>query len=231
MSAEERLDPRVGGVKAKHMLNVRDSHHEGVKADEPVVPVLLIISPWHQRISILLQDILQKSGKHLECVGEELYRKSLSRLNADLSHRVVGLVVTDKPDDCYAPSRSEYPLWKEALVNFQQDYLESWKKEIEDEVFPGKLTVISYFRTKKGKLSEEEIERIEEEFAALPSESSIELYSCLSEDEIQKMVDQTVVGMVLERQQQRVKIKKLTRTRTQKIARAKKVTKDAVKRL
>lgn len=227
MTDDSRNEKRVAGVKARHLQNARTGHHAHGGGDAPRFPAILIVSPWHRRVAVILTDILNRSRKNLECAGVDLYRQAMARLTGDLQQRVVALVITDQPDDCHSAGESGSPMWKESIHRFREDYLASWAEDIEKERLPANLTVITYFRTKKGKLSLEEIEAIEGEFGEFAEAAGLNHKPCMDDEELRRFVDKDVVDMVLKRQHQMDKVKTLTRSREQKIARAKKVTNEA----
>ncbi len=230
MDLNLKNDRRIGGIKAKRLLGLGENSHSSNKEKLDEVCVILVISPWSNRIINVLQGILKRGGKKITLTGVELYRQALARLNSDLANRVVALVITDRPDDYKAPARGNKPLWKEAIVHFQQNYLEGFAKEIGQEIFPPFLTVITMFKSHKGKLNEAEIQQLEKEFYEFKKENQFKNISCENEEELQNVVDKEIIDMVLKQQRQRDQIKKYERSRQQKIAKAKTITKNAHKK-
>lgn len=228
MSVEYKMERRIGGIKAKYVDS--DTGSAGSK-NEQLLPAILVISPNHRRIGMILQSILEKQGKHLDLAGVELYRQAISRLQADLSSRVVALVITEIPDDHYASTRESLPMWQSLISVCQQMYQRTHAKEIGDGIYPLNLTVITLFRGRQGKMSDEEIEKIVQEFEAYQNQVGMTHKPCQSEAELQNAVDQDVLGFVIQRHRQTEMIRKYDRNRTQKIAKAKKITKDAHKKL
>lgn len=229
MAREEWSERQVAGVKAKHSLHYGDSKNAG-KSDE-IIPVLLVISPVFMKVKLLLDQIMEKAGKKLLMEGVELYRQAQNRLHSDLKGKVIGLVVTDQAEDCYAATQSDFLMWKDTVLKFQEDYIDHWIDRIAAEQFPTTLTVITFFRRSKGKMSVEEIERIENEFEALKQEHNINHKPCQTVEEVKKVVDKDIIGMALQQQQQKGKMKTFMHSRNQLLQKAKKLTRDATKKL
>ncbi|RJP19210.1 MAG: hypothetical protein C4527_26865 [Candidatus Omnitrophota bacterium] len=227
MSFDIKPDRRVGGIKAKRLLEIGNNQNVADKENPEDVSVILVISPWHNRIISVLKTILIRGGKNLSLAGVELYRRALSRIHGDLANRVVALVITDRADDCYAPGRGEKPLWQETILSCQEEYVTSFAKEIGKEIFPPYLTVITLFKSQRGRLSPHEIDKIEKEFNEFKQENEFKQINCFSELELQDTLDKEVISMVIKRQKQREHIKKYERTRAQKIAKAKNITRNA----
>jgi len=227
MSRDERIDRRSAGTKSQRTLSYDKSRN--AHEDKPRVPTILTISPKCRYIQEVLKLILHKGGKQLGCEGVELYRQSIDRLKKDLKDCVVTLVISDKPEDCYAASRSEFPLWKETVISFQDNYMQEWAEEIRDGIYPESLTVITYFRRNKGKLPDEEIRQFEQEFEDLQKEHHIFHKACKTEEELMSVVDCEVADKFLKQMQQKDKLKTLTMGRDQKLAKAKHITKMAMK--
>ena len=229
MNRDERIDRRSAGTKRQRTLPYDKSRNS--QEDKPRVPTILTISPVCRYIQEVLKLILYKGGKQLDCEGVELYRQSLERLKKDLKDCVVTLVITDKPEDCYSTSRSVFPLWKETILSFQDNYMQEWAEEIEDGIYPESLTVITYFRRNKGKLPDEEIQQFEQEFEDLQKEHNIFHKDCKTEEELMTVVDCEVAEKFLKTMQQKSKIKTLTMGRDQKLAKAKHITKIAMEKM
>lgn len=229
MGRDDWSDRQVVGVKAKRELHYGEPKN-AEKANQEKVPVFLIISPLFKKVQMSMQDIMEKAGKKIICDGVELYRQAQNRLNTDLKGKVVGLVITDHAEDCYAATQSDFLMWKDTILKYQDNYIESWIDKISDELFPTTLTVITYFRRSKGKMSDEEIEKIEDEFDSLKEEHNINHKPCKTEDEVKKVVDTDLIGMALKQQQQKTKMQSFMRGRNQLLQKAKKLTADARKK-
>ncbi|MDX9753838.1 MAG: hypothetical protein RBU29_07745 [bacterium] len=220
---------KVGGVKAKRMLEVQDAN-ASQKGDEKSPYLVLIISPIYSRIALFLKDLFRRNNKWLECVGVDLYRKALYMTTNEESKRVIALIITDRPEDhSFAPAE-KLPLWQDTILRYQRLYVETHQKEVEEKTFPPHLTVITMFKHKRGILNAAEIESIEKEFESLQAETPFIQRQCESEEEIQQVLEQEIVESVAERARRMENIKKFTRTRSQKLAKAIKVTSDATKR-
>ncbi len=227
MNHDFKHDRRVGGIKAKRLLELGEDQSNLSKEQLEDISVILVISPWHNRIISVLKTILSRTGKKLALTGVDLYRKALSRIEGDLANRVVALVITDKPDDCNAPARGDKPLWQETIISCQQKYLQQFEKEINDNIFPPFLTVVTLFKSQRGKMERDEIQKLEKDFEEFRKENQFKQVNCKNEEEMNDVMDREIVSMVLKRQRQREKLKKFERTRAQKIAKAKNVTKSA----
>ncbi len=230
MAKEDWADRQVAGVKAKRSLHYGDSKGSN-KSEAEKIPVILLVSPEYKRVQMELKEILTKGGKHIASDGVELYRQAQNRLSGDLKGKVIGLVITDKPDDCYAPTKLDFPMWKETVLKYQDDYIENWIQQIAADMYPSTLTVITYFRRSKGQLSDEEIENLEDEFEALQQENKIKYRPCQTQEEVEKVVDKDLIGMALKQQQQKDRMKSFMRGRNQLLQKAQKLTKDARKKM
>ncbi len=231
-SNERTTERRIAGIKAKRLRTAGETN-QYIKKNGRIEPrpVIFVISTEKNRIINILKPIVQKAGKHIELTGEELYRQSLTRRTGDISNRVVTLIITDQPDDHHAVGRSEIPLWQEAIAVYQNDYLEGYAEDIEKNLVPENLTVITIFKTKQGKLSDEEVKVIDEEFKAYQEKINVKHVQCESEEELANVVDKDVVGMFLERFRKTEGLRRFERSRGQKLAKAQKATKDARRKL
>ena len=226
MKKEASHDRRIAGIKAKRLEEMGELS-VSTKQILETVSMILIISPWHNRIATLLSMILARGGKRIKITGVELYRHALERLETDLQNRVITLIITDRPEDYNVTSTNKLPMWKEAILSYQRDYAETYAKEIEEEAFPPNLTVITMFKSHRGRMPDDEIDQLVKEFETFQKESQINQIHCENEEELKTEVDRNVVELVLARQRIRDKIKKYTRTRDEKLRRAKHVTKSA----
>lgn len=221
----ERLNKIRIGSKGQHFHFV-----EARKEEEDSYPVILIVSPYHRRVSLLLDRILKEHKKELSCTGVDLYRQALSQIKGSLSQRLVALIITDMPDDYKAAGTDNLSLWKGVISVGQQNYQEAFAKEIKEDIFPAALTVITVFQDRQGKLSEEEIASITEEFTTYMQVNSLRHILCPSESDLPDFVNREIVSSVIQRYRQSAPIRKFERTRVQKIAKAKKLTGDAHKK-
>jgi len=218
---------RVAGVKANYLLEAGDSYHVQDKNQRLEPYIVLIVSPINKRIALFLRDLFLKARKFLHCDGVDLYRKALRYLGLNQAHRVIALIITDKPDDHQSLSDNNIPLWKETILNFQQIYQEANAEDIKNNIFPANLTVITLFKHKNGKMKDSEIEALEREFQQLQEEIAINRLPCESEEELQTAVNDTVIGSVVTKFKQSENLRKYERKRNQKLAKAKKIIKDA----
>lgn len=221
---------RVGGVKARRMQEIQDSplyqKHEG---DEPPY-LVLIISPIYSRIALFLKNTFNRNKKHIQCIGVDLYRKALYLTTSEESKRVISLIITDRPEDHSFTPAEKLPLWQDTVLRYQKAYLENHQKEIEEGLFPENLTVVTMFRHKRGRLPDDEIMEIEKEFEQLRDEHNFIQRGCESEEEIENMIQKDIVESVVNRSLKMDSIKKFQRSRSQKLAKALKVTNEAHKR-
>ncbi len=222
----DKHSKRIAGVKAKHMQSLGENEISGDKREEYPIHLVMIISPICNRISLFLRDLFKKHQKYFLCDGVELYRQAVAKMNHPIGQRTVALIITDQPDDYHLVSEHGVPYWKETVAAFQSAYHEKFAAEIEEEVLPQNLTVITMFRHRKGKLSETEVESIEQEFEKLKEEMQLEHKACESEEELRDIMENQVEEMV-ERFRQRESLRKFQRNRNQRLAKAKKITKDA----
>lgn len=221
----DRLNKIQIGSKGQHFHFV-----EAKKEEEETYPAILIVSPYHRRVSLLLDRILKEHKKELSCTGVDLYRQALNQIKGVLSQRLVALIITDMPDDYRAMGTDNLSLWKGVISIGQQNYQEAFAKEIKEEIFPSALTVITVFQDRKGKLSEEEISSIMEEFTTYMQINSLRHIQCPSETDLPDVLNSEVVTSVIKRYRQSASIRKFERNRVQKIAKAKKLTGDAHKK-
>lgn len=228
MGRDDWGERQVAGVKAKKTLHYKETKTPEKPPEK--IPVLLLISPNFKRVKTEMSSILEKAGKKLACDGVELYRQAVNRLSTDLKGKVICLLISDQVEDCYATTQGDFPMWKDTVLRYQDNYIESWIEKIAEAQFPSTLTVITYFRRSKGKMSEEEIERIEDEFEELTKDSNINHKPCKTQEEVNKVVDKDIIGSALQQQQQRDKMKTFMRGRNQLLQKAKKVTNDAMRR-
>ncbi len=190
-------------------------------------PALLIVSTEFRRISFIINRIFEKTGKFLECHGVELYRQAYSRLQTDLADRVVALIITDQPVDHSSLSINKCPLWKTVIKAYQQNYVQSFSLEIEREIYPSALTVITMFQSFKGKMSEEDIKQIESEFDTFQKQNEIKHHDCNNEEEIKHFVDKELIGTVIDTHRKKKSIRSLEKRRTQRLVRTQNITKEA----
>ncbi|MEW6238733.1 MAG: hypothetical protein AB1656_25385 [Candidatus Omnitrophota bacterium] len=218
---------RVVGVKANYQLEAGDSFHSPDKSQRIEPYVVLIVSPINKRIGLFLRDLFLKARKFLRCDGVDLYRKALRYLSFEPSRRVVALIITDRPEDHQSLSENKIPLWKETILGYRQIYLEANAEEIKNDVFPADLTVITLFKHKNGKMKDSEIEALEREFLQLQEEIQFNRLHCESEEELLSAVNDSVIGSVVTKFKQSENLRKYERKRSQKLAKARKITKDA----
>lgn len=231
MNVIYKNEKRLAGIKAKRFMDESDSDHTKQKNMLDLAPIVLIISPWYNRIAMVLRSITVRAGKFLDLEGVDLYRKALGRLHSESGDRVAALIITDRPDDYGVAGTNEFPIWKECIINYQQNYIQNFAKEIGDDILPASLTVVTMFADHKGKLAAEEIEQMEEEFSQLQQDAQFNRIHCENEEELKEAVNKEVVDVVLKRQRQKENVKKFERNRQQKISKAKTVTKSAHQRL
>lgn len=206
------------------------SQGQGQGNQEPPL-IVLTISPICKRISLFLRDLFRHNKKYLQGDGVDLYKKALVVLHSDLAPRVVALIITDKPDDHNQLTENNLPIWKEIVVGFQEVYRSTYADFIQNEMLPPNLTVVTMFKHKKGKMTDSEVEAISYEFRKLQEETGIKHVDCESEEELKNVVDDQVVGTIVQKFRQREGVRKYERRRSQRLAKAKKITKDAYQRL
>lgn len=192
-------------------------------------PLILIVSPVYRRIALLLDRVLRERNNIVTCTGTDLYRLALEGLNGNFSNRLVALIITDKTSD-YKMETAEQPLWKAVVSLGQKQYLEAFQKEMEENIFPNSLTVITMFRDNSGLMTEDNVNSIALEFYSFLEENSVRLITCPSEEAMPEIVRKEIVEVVMKRHQNKEPEKKYETSRAQKLARARKFTADAIKR-
>ncbi len=190
---------------------------------------IVIVSPEKQRVCSVLRVILARAGKIFEVAGFELYRQALAFLDTEPGKQTVGLVITDQPDDCKAPSRGDVPLWKETIAEFQKQYMKQFQDEIGLGFLPVQFTVITRFEKQSGKLTAEMLQQIQSEFEQFAEETGVTYTNAETEDEMVESVDKSLVKEVLSKHQAVSKVKSHSKSRADRIARAKKTIQKAKK--
>ena len=228
LAATHKYEKKVGGIKAKYVD--RNNTALDTAKDGKNLPLVLVVSPNYQRIIHVLQEILEKNGKYLDIAGVELYRQAQLRMQRDFKNRVAALIITDLPDDHHAKSTSEFPLWKTTIVEAQQMYSEAFEFDILTETFPSTLTIVTMFRNKR-KLSDDEIDQVFVEFDRFKRDYQMNLSFCNNDEDLCNIFDKDIMDMAINRHRQQAVVKTYERTRTQKLAKAKRVTRDAHEKL
>lgn len=204
-------------------------YEDPLKSNDSSQPLILIISPIYRRITLLLERVLRERNNIVTCVGTDLYRQALEGLNGNFCNRVVALIVTDRTSD-YKSETAEQPLWKAVVSLGHKQYLEAFQKEMEENIFPTSLTVITMFREDSGQMTEDNVNRIALEFYSFLEENSVRLITCPTEEAMPEIVRKEIVEVVMKRQRNKDPEKKYEPSRAQKLAKARKFTADAIKR-
>lgn len=194
---------------------------------------ILVVSSDRARVAQMLQVLLSRRTHRFLISSYELYRQAINAIHSPLGRRTVALVVTDFPDDSYAPSRGDVPLWKEAIAAFDNEYHSVFEKDIQGGYLPAAFTVISLFGKIKGKLPEEQLREIERECSEYMEEQQINHPFAWSDDELLTAMDKAVLTEIERLQnviEQRAEGAPDRSSRTARLAKAKTLTKAAHKR-
>lgn len=217
---------RTAGVKAKHMESITDSLGDAGAVSEDSFRIL-IVSTEKRRVESVLHVILARAGKDFGLDGHELYRQAISARETPKGKQTVALVITDKPDDHEAPSRTGIPLWQEAIALYQEQYNERYQELIDGNFLPKDFTVITLFRKLKGQLPPEELAAIKEEYTLFSQMSELTFAAADTEEELAECIDELVVKKAIGRQHVESGFKKQQVSRAHKIAKATKLTRQA----
>lgn len=190
---------------------------------------IVIVSPEKQRVCSMLRVILARAGKIFDVAGFELYRQALGFLDTEPGKQTVGLVITDRADDCEAPSRGGIPLWQETIAEYQKQYLQQFQDEIGLNFLPVQFTVITKFEKQSGRLPAETLKKIQDDFERFAEETGVTYTNAENDDEMVEGIDKSLVKDVLSKHQSVSKVKSHSKSRADRIARAKKTLQKAKK--
>lgn len=218
---------REFGIKARHMSQLEDDRSSRLRQIEKEKYAFAVISDKPGRVISFLEPLLAKHGKFFEFHGFDLYRHAIEFTHLPTARRTVALVLTDGPEDRLQGSENGLERWKETIVTFSETYLEQFTDEISEDHLPATFTIVLLFHEKYGKLSEEELQKMEEEFLQFHEGRNFAVRSCHSEEDVVGTIEEEVIQRVLKRHTLTKIIKAAGKSRNRQIAKATKATREA----